>query len=125
MNAVDLAKTAYGSRTAPVRTERDTEYALFARVTQNLKSASSLGPAGIGTLANALHENRRLWVTLATGVADDQNRLPEELRARLFYLHEFVVEQSRKVLRGEAKVESLIDINTAVMRGLSARAATR
>ncbi|MFV0359033.1 flagellar biosynthesis regulator FlaF [Tropicimonas sp.] len=119
MNAVDLAKTAYGARSAPVRTARDTEYALFVRVTQKLKTASGAGAAGVGALAEALHENRRLWMVLATGVADRDNALPPALRAQLFYLHEFVVAHSRKVLRGEAAAEVLVDINTAVMRGLS------
>lgn len=120
MNAVNLAKRAYESRANPVRTPRGTEYALIARVTQNLKSAADAGPGGVAALARALHENRRLWVTLAVDVADRENGLPEALRAQLFYLHKFVVAQSRKILQGEAAVDSLVEINTAVMRGLAA-----
>ncbi len=44
--------------------------------------------------------------------------LPAALRARLFYLYEFTARHSRAVLDGKASVEVLVDINTAVMRGL-------
>jgi flagellar protein FlaF len=65
-----------------------------------------------------LQENRRLWVTLAAAVADNDNALPTDLRARLFYLAEFTEAHSKKVLRGTAPVAPLIEVNTAVMRGL-------
>ena len=44
--------------------------------------------------------------------------LPPALRAQLFYLYEFTDQHSRKVLAGNASIEVLVDINTAVMRGL-------
>ncbi|MDO9525518.1 MAG: flagellar biosynthesis regulator FlaF, partial [Gemmobacter sp.] len=55
---------------------------------------------------------------LAADVAETDNGLPGPLRAQLFYLYEFASEHSRKVLSGSASVEVLVDINTAVMRGL-------
>jgi flagellar protein FlaF len=67
----------------------------------------------------ALHENRALWTILAADVADPDNGLPETLRAQIFYLAEFTDHQTSKILRGEGSADSLIEINTAVMRGLS------
>ena len=52
-------------------------------------------------------------------MADDGNGLPRTLRAQIFYLSEFTDHHSRRVLKGEAEVDALIDINLAVMRGLT------
>lgn len=119
MNALNLARTAYSAPETPARTGRGLEYDVFARVTRRLKTAAEADPGqGFGALTRALYDNRRLWTILATDVADPENGLPAPLKARLFYLNEFTQAHSRKVLAGEATVEVLIDINTAVMRGL-------
>jgi flagellar protein FlaF len=113
-----MARAAYASPAAPIRTPRDIEYDALARVTCRLKQAASLGDGSYSALAEALHDNRLLWTALAADVAGDDNGLPRELRARLFYLAEFAVAHGRKVLGGAADPQVLIDINTAVMRGL-------
>ena len=118
MNAFQLAKTAYANPGAPTRTERATEYALFAEITRKLKSAAA-DPGNFSALAVALHENRRLWTVLATDVLDAANGLPKMLRAQIFYLSEFTAKHSALVLAGKADMTALIDVNTAVMRGLS------
>ncbi|MCV2866092.1 flagellar biosynthesis regulator FlaF [Defluviimonas sp. WL0075] len=114
MNAHLLAQDSYAATAASVRTPRATEYALLARTTHALTHAD-----GFAALVRALHDNRRLWTTLAADVAEPGNGLPQELRARLFYLSEFTAHHSRKVLAGEADAGALIAINTAVMRGLA------
>ncbi|MDT0681697.1 flagellar biosynthesis regulator FlaF [Roseicyclus sp. F158] len=119
MNAVDMARMAYGSGSAPIRTQRGTEYAVFADVTRRLQSACSAGPDDFAALASAVHANRRLWIILAADLADTDNGLPSELRARLFYLARFVDHHSRQVLRREMGAEPLVDINRSVMRGLA------
>ena len=119
MNALAQAKTAYGDTAAPVRTDRGTEYALFTRITRKLHAAARLGPKGFGTLSAALHENRMMWTALAADVADPGNTLPEALRAQIFYLSEFTVAHSRKVLAGRASVRPLLEVNMSVMRGLT------
>ncbi|MEJ2000455.1 MAG: flagellar biosynthesis regulator FlaF [Maritimibacter sp.] len=118
MNALNMAKTAYATNKAPIRTPRGTEYEAFIRVTQRLKAAADKGDMGFADLAQALHLNRRLWTILASDVADKDNTLPQELRARIFYLAEFTTQHSRKVLKGEDTVLPLLEINMAVMRGL-------
>ncbi len=118
MNAHTMAKTAYSTPGQPTRTDRGTEYQIFARITHRLKAANTLGSIGFSALARALHENRRLWTALASDVAEDDNQLPPLLRARIFYLAEFTNQHTSKVLAGDATAEVLIDINTAIMRGL-------
>ncbi|MDZ4093356.1 MAG: flagellar biosynthesis regulator FlaF [Paracoccaceae bacterium] len=120
-----MARTAYTKLATPARSLRGIEYDLFARVTHQLKSAITTGKENFGALATALHENRQLWSVLAVDVADSENALPAPLRAQLFYLYEFTTAHSRKVLAGEASAEVLIDINTAVMRGLRGEGMTK
>lgn len=100
-----------------MRTPRGIEYEAFARVTRRLRAAHG-GDADFRDLVRALHENRKLWTLVALLVADDTNALPDDLRARLFYLAEFSLQETSRVLRRKGDAEVLIDINTAVMRGL-------
>ncbi|MFN3824070.1 MAG: flagellar biosynthesis regulator FlaF [Pseudorhodobacter sp.] len=118
MTSFSLAIDAYARPDAPLRSSRTIEYDLFARVTRRLTLASRAREADFPALVAALHENDRLWRTLAVDVADPGNALPASLRAQLFYLHEFTVAHSRKVAEEGASVDVLIDINTAIMRGL-------
>jgi flagellar protein FlaF len=118
MTSLSLAHGAYARPDAPARSSRAVEYDLFARVTRRLSLAHRAREADFPALVAALHENDRLWRTLAVDVADPDNALPASLRAQLFYLHEFTTVHSRKVVDGTASAEVLVDINTAIMRGL-------
>ncbi|WP_319022429.1 flagellar biosynthesis regulator FlaF [Meridianimarinicoccus sp. MJW13] len=118
MNALNMARTAYNPVTTPLRTPRSTEYEAFARVTRKLRMARDGNDTTLPMLAGALHENRRMWNFFAASVADAANELPNHLRAQIFYLAEYTTEHSRRVLKGQADIDALIDINTAMMRGL-------
>lgn len=117
MISTSLAQSVYAASAAPVRTERGTEYAAFQTVTTKLNKAMR-ADAPMTERAGALHDNRRLWTILASDLADDGNALPQNLRAQLFYLAEFSLLQSRKGLSDPGALQALVDINTAVMRGL-------
>ena len=118
MNSLNLARTAYSSAAAPIRTHQSTEYDVFVKITARLKSALKRGKLGFPDLARALHDNGRLWTLLAANVADDDNALPDMLRARILYLAEFSLQHSGKVLAGTGSADILIELNTTVMRGL-------
>ena len=118
MNAISQAQRAYSAAAAPTRTPRGIEYEAVARITKNLKTAADKGRDGFVELAHALHENRQLWDIFAIDVADPANSLPNELKARLFYLAEFTRHHTSKVLAREDDVSPLIDINTSIMAGL-------
>ena len=124
MNIIDLAQQAYAPKTSALRTERSTEHQLFSEVTTRLRGAANRLPGSFAEFAEAIHANRAVWTHLATQVADDENALSEDLRARIFYLAEFTAFHSRKVLKGEADINPLIEINTAIMRGLNPRGDT-
>jgi flagellar biosynthesis activator protein FlaF len=112
------AQTTYARPEAPMRSTRSIEYDILARTTKALTTAARHKAQDYAGLVAALHDNQRLWSTFATDVADNDNGLPQALRARLFYLFEFTVTHSRNILDGRGSVDVLVDINTAVMRGL-------
>lgn len=118
MPAIHEARRAYGGPASPVRTPRQAEHQVLSAVTARLAAAVAAGL--LPTLAAALHDNRRLWTRLAADVADDGNGLPEELRARIFWLAEFTHAHTGRVLSGQAGAEVLVEINAAVLRGLGA-----
>jgi flagellar protein FlaF len=104
------------------RTGRDSEYAVFAQVTSALGAIDESDRRSYAALARAVNDNQRLWSTLAVDLLDDGNRLPVPLRAQLLSLAEFVRKHSMAVLGGRASVAPLIDINTAIMKGLRGNA---
>jgi flagellar protein FlaF len=113
-------RAAYGQQPQQMRPARSVEYDLLARATHQLREAAARAkaPAGYPALVAALAENTRIWGVFAADVADQGNTLPAPLRAKLFYLYEFTLQHSRKVQEGFASAEVLVEINTAVMRGL-------
>ena len=117
MYSSHLAQAAYGQANAPTRSERGTEYAAFERITARLKQAEA-NPRAFKARAQAVFENRQLWTILAKDVLDPDNELPDPLRAQIIYLFEFTQSHSRAVLKDKASMQPLIEVNTAVMRGL-------
>lgn len=118
MPSLALSMPGYNTVSAPTRTPRAVEYDVVARITARLKSAAARGKPGFPALAAAVHENRQLWTALAADVALPENGLPPGLRAQLFYLAEFTARYSPRILSHGADVAPLVDINTAILRGL-------
>jgi flagellar protein FlaF len=119
VNASLRARNAYGSTQMATSSPRSLETQLLGSVTVELRKAAT-NIHDFPKLASAVHRNRQMWTTFATNVADKDNALPEELRAQLFYLAEFTEVHSRKVLKGEASIDPIVDINMSILRGLSA-----
>lgn len=118
MNAIQQARQAYAPNQAITRTDRSVEAQLISQITARLRNA-----ANYPDLVSALHENRRMWMTMAADVADNANGLPKQLRAQLFYLAEFTETHTKLVLKNKVDATALVDINTAVLRGLNGQAA--
>ncbi|MEM8787326.1 MAG: flagellar biosynthesis regulator FlaF [Pseudomonadota bacterium] len=120
MNSAALAHTAYAKATAITPSPRDTEYRAFASITRKLSENLPVTRSNFREVAEAVYQNQRLWGLLATDVADGGNPLPDELRAQIFGLAEFTRQHTGKVLQNGASTEVLVEINTAIMRGLRA-----
>lgn len=117
MSALQLAQKAYAPKSSAIKSPRGVEYDLVGSVTRRLASAAEK-PDAHPDLVAVLHENRRMWMFLASQVAEGANKLPNDLRARLLYLAEFTEAHTRKVLRFEETADVLVEINKAVMAGL-------
>lgn len=120
MNATQLARRAYAPTTFSLKPGRAVEAQIVGQITARLRAAAKTADTNFPAFVEALHDNRRMWVILATDVADADNGLAAQLRAQIFYLAEFTDLHTAKVLRNEATADALIDINTAILRGLNA-----
>lgn len=118
MNATTQAQNGYKAATRSVRTPRGIEYEVMARITHRMKTSAKDNGKEFVDLVEALNDNRRLWTIFAVDVADDGNELPSDLKARILYLSEFTLQHTRKVLARKASVQPLLEINTAILRGL-------
>lgn len=119
MSVAAHAQTSYGNHARALKTPRDIEYEVLARVTGRLQACLPHTKGYADTaLVQALTENRRLWTAFASDLANPENGFPRELRSGLFYLAEFTLRHTAKVLSGQATADVLAEINTAVMRGL-------
>jgi flagellar protein FlaF len=118
VNAILPPRSGYTQVTPDLRPSRTLEYDTFARTTQMLTSAWRNRKEDFPALAHALNVNLRLWRILAADVAEEANALPAPLRAQIFYLYEFVEHHSKSVLSMTSAPDVLIDVNTAIMRGL-------
>jgi len=118
VNALRHAKQAYSAAKSPTRTVKNLEYDAIARITHKLVSAADKGPEGFNTLVAAPTDNRRLWTIFMADIASPNNQLPQELKEHLVYLTEFTRHHTSKVLARKADIKPLVDINTAIMRGL-------
>jgi flagellar biosynthesis activator protein FlaF len=117
MSHLAASHDGYGAATRALGSPRDIEYRVFGQVTGQLTRALREG-APFEELAVALDENARLWMLLAFDLAGPGNGLPEPLRVQLLNLAVFTRMHTQKVFRREADAAVLVDINTAVMRGL-------
>lgn len=116
MNATTLAERGYAPTAAPLKSARKAEFDVIARITSRLTAA--MREKNFSKLIDALHENRTLWRKLGLDVSSPENQLPDELRARLIYLAEFTEHHTRKAIRREASATPLVEVNTAILRGL-------
>ncbi len=121
MNVVERARKGYGRNAVPIKSHRAAEYEAIARISHRLRAAAIDRSNNYADYVHALSENSKLWTTLAVDVAQTENSLPKELRARLFWLAEFTAHETRKLLKDEGDVGILIEINAAVLQGLRAQ----
>ena len=94
-----MSLQAYEKTQRSAEQPRDTEYRLFAQVTQSLIEANKAARADVKTRVNALDWNRRLWSALASDCAGDGNQLPTTLRAQIISLSLWVSRFSSEAIR--------------------------
>lgn len=117
MYASEMAKRGYASFQKQVASETELELKIFTSITGRLMAADPKAIGGFSKLAEALNDNARLWNLLFIDMTHEGNSLPIELRNGLIYLAEFTRMHTQKVMRGEAEVDILIDINKSIIAG--------
>jgi flagellar biosynthesis activator protein FlaF len=121
MTALAYAPSLYGQHGLGLKLPRAQEYDVIARITSRLKSAEATLPHGFPQLAEALAENRQLWITLATDVSLPENSLPVTLKVQILNLAQFTLNHTARVLQGTEECSVLVDINLAILKGLSGK----
>jgi flagellar protein FlaF len=108
---------AYGKIIRSTESARRIEYRVFEDATAALADAG-LPDVPFTTRIAAVHRNRELWLALTCDVADEDNALPDALRASIISIGIFVFRESNRVIRESGLLDDLIEINRMVMRGL-------
>ena len=115
------AGAAYKAIIRRTESPRDIEYRVFAQVTAALQEATA-PDTHFTVRIQAAHRNRELWQTLACDLVDDDNALPDDLRAKLISLAIWVTGETSRVMQGGASLQALIDVNSSIMQGLQGAA---
>jgi len=113
-----MSLKAYQQTQKKFANPRDTEYRLFAQITSALIGSKDL-PRTDQRLISAVTRNRELWSTLSIDCADDCNQLPASLRAQIISIGLWVSRYTSTVMRENATLVPLIDINRTIMEGLA------
>lgn len=113
------AASAYANVATSVLDTRGIEQRIFQQTNGRLMAARDTPGASFAQLAEAVHVNTQLWTMLAVDVLSDENTLPKTLRGQIASLALYAQKTGRAVLREEAKVDELIDLNRAIIAGLS------
>ncbi len=114
-----LARKAYSAVTSRTATDKQIEYALFSDITNALKDVAAQDMPPPAVWAEAIDRNLQLWLALSVDLLNPDNRLDPQLRRGLLNLGEMVRRISHRVLSGETDLTEIIEINEAIMAGLS------
>ncbi|MBT8155769.1 flagellar biosynthesis regulator FlaF [Epibacterium ulvae] len=118
MNAQLKARNGYATANAQISTPKSFEYKIIARVTREIIEAAKKGKKGFPALLEAVEINRRLWRILEEDLLSADNQLPNDTKENLVYLAEFTRQYTPKIIRREAGVQPILEVNTAILRGL-------
>jgi flagellar protein FlaF len=117
-----MSLRAYQQAAQRAEQPRDLEYRLLGEVTRALMDAAQLDPKDFAGRIDALDWNRRVWSALAADCASPTNALPPGVRAQIISISMWVGRHTSQVMRREAEIEPLIEVNRAIMQGLSGSA---
>lgn len=119
MDQKQNALRGYGQVKRQTASDKHIELQLFSAVTARLRAQVQNNSTRLsGEKAETLIENAKLWNLLFCDLVNSDNKLPLELKTNLISLAEFTQGHTQRVLRGEASIDILIDVNTAIIEGL-------
>lgn len=116
----DTMIDAYRRTRSLIETPRATESRLMSEVTGELIAARDARLSGIQMMPT-LHWNREIWNTFAAACGASGNALAPDLRAAIISIGLWVDRYTSEVVRGQESVDALIDVNRAMIEGLTDR----
>jgi flagellar protein FlaF len=99
---------------------RSLEREVLERITIRLKGAKQDSGAGGSKRREALHDNRRLWLTFASDLASPQNSCPDDVKASLISIAVYVERHTSAAWESDDVLAGLIEINSNILAGLGA-----
>lgn len=97
---------------------RERERMAFERIIEMLGEAQAHGPMSVES-AKAIAFVQRLWSLLIEDLLNQENGLPEKLRAEIISIGLWIMKESELIRRGESQnYKGLIDINKIICDGL-------
>jgi flagellar protein FlaF len=114
-----LAYSAYQTTRDETADSKSVEIEILRRAILKLKPYCGSDFYLEADSAAVLSENLRLWDIFSVDLLDEKNDLPEGLRLSLLQLANFVRTHTLGLYRNEGRVDVLVDINRAVLDGLS------
>lgn len=112
------ARSVYGNVGRSVGSDRDIEIQVFQTSISRLRTLSGLDFKLTPDAATILSDNLKLWDLLTVDLAQSDNQIDDTLSAQLIGLAKFVRVHTMALYRGEGSVDVLVDINTAILKGL-------
>ena len=99
---------------------RKTELAAFEKATNGLIDNKEKGHNN-QDFSDAIDLNCKLFNALEKDLGKKENQLPDDLKAKLISVAMWVERHSVLVKAGNAKVDSLIEVNQSIMTGLESQ----
>lgn len=112
------ARSVYGNVGRSIGSDRDIEIQVFQTAISRLRSLAGLDFKLTPDAAKILSDNLKLWDLLTIDLAQAENPMDKTLAAQLIGLAKFVRVHTIALYRGEGSVDVLVDINTAILKGL-------
>ncbi len=123
-----MSVAAYKKTMIDTSSPREMEKKILSQVTGGLERVSIEFDSSDGNKAaltqevkDAVWANQKFWMALKADLMIQTNELPEKLRADLISLAIWIDKQSWEVMRSNAKIEPLIDVNKKIIAGLSGK----
>jgi flagellar protein FlaF len=100
---------------------RNVEREILLKVTGAMEEASSRGDND--ALRKAITDNQLLWTVFVRDLESETNQLPQDLRRQLIEIGHTVIREITDNINGTPDLDFLININKAIIDGLSEQAA--
>ncbi|KIT15300.1 flagellar biosynthesis regulator FlaF [Jannaschia aquimarina] len=113
------AAGAYAAIDDAILSPKRAEARVMTDLTRRMIAAFSDDAVPFSRRAEVMHDNRRLWSAIAAVTLQNDNEMPDSLRASLAGLAGFVERQTAELLAGRGDIRILIEINRRIIGGLS------